>query len=392
MVINPSDRSIKAEVTYSCNDGYVLSGPKIRICQVNKRWSGTRPSCRWPDRGAPCLKVPEERGRIIVYSDNSENTKQHNSGLAVICRRPMACLGQNTSTCLNGTWFPPVAHCKENRAFSKPAYQDSTDFGGDANRAVDGSTDGHHSCSHTSRNGKNPWWYVDLGSSFFVQEIIIYNRQDDDHYRRLLNAKVRVGGLSGKNIYQNQVVGTVNDTRSYPIRIKVNPGVEGRFVSVSNLTNGNPLCLCEVQVLADQHGYSECGISGNTVSRGRIVGGNDANPGAWPWQVYLDIRKGYEQLSCGGVLIDRFWVLTTAHCLSNHPDFRITAVLGMTNLSEPRHQEIEVEEAIPHPGYEADRIPLTYQNDIALLKLRTSAELNDKVKIVCLPDKTRPTD
>lgn len=33
------------------------------------------------------------------------------------------------------------------------------------------------------------------------------------------------------------------------------------------------------------------------MSRGRIVGGNNANPGAWPWQVYLDIRRGVEQVS-----------------------------------------------------------------------------------------------
>lgn len=51
MVINPSDRSISAEVRYSCKDGYVLSGQKNRICQENERWNGTRPSCRWPAKG-----------------------------------------------------------------------------------------------------------------------------------------------------------------------------------------------------------------------------------------------------------------------------------------------------------------------------------------------------
>ncbi|XP_035683609.1 serine protease 30-like [Branchiostoma floridae] len=146
--------------------------------------------------------------------------------------------------------------------------------------------------------------------------------------------------------------------------------------------------------------YSKCGQAGNTKpdSRARIVGGQDANEGAWPWQAALFFRRGrHELFLCGGSLIAADWVLTAAHCFFNPitglrlDDTKISVKLGVTNLDtdefKPKVQywgENEITTYV-HQDYKQPDTGI-YDNDIALVHLVSRrGTLDPYVRTVCLP-------
>ncbi|XP_067433231.1 transmembrane protease serine 9-like [Thunnus thynnus] len=119
-----------------------------------------------------------------------------------------------------------------------------------------------------------------------------------------------------------------------------------------------------------------CGI---TPLNTRIVGGEDAPAGSWPWQASLQRFGGH---ICGGSLINREWVMSAAHCFSSTSTYRWTVSLGRQNLQGKNPNEVSrtVARIILHPNYDSD----TNNNDIALLRLSSPVEFTDYIRPVCL--------
>uniref|UniRef100_A0A8D0F876 Chymotrypsin like n=1 Tax=Strix occidentalis caurina TaxID=311401 RepID=A0A8D0F876_STROC len=137
---------------------------------------------------------------------------------------------------------------------------------------------------------------------------------------------------------------------------------------------GSPLCPfasptgCGVPAISPSVYYSE-----------RIVNGQNAVPGSWPWQVSLQTRSGSH--FCGGSLINENWVVTAAHC--NFNPYSHVVVLGEYNLNSNSEstQVKTVSRAITNPNWNAN----TFNSDITLLKLSSPAQLGPRVSPVCLP-------
>lgn len=114
----------------------------------------------------------------------------------------------------------------------------------------------------------------------------------------------------------------------------------------------------------------------------RIINGNDASEGAWPWMaiiVYAGKDPAQNYFICGGSLISPQFVLTAAHCVSD-PSFysgirvddpsKIETIIGVTTLSNQNGVRVGVEEIIVHPDYDVNT-----SNDIALLRLKEPVNL-----------------
>ncbi|XP_032284232.1 coagulation factor IX isoform X2 [Phoca vitulina] len=114
----------------------------------------------------------------------------------------------------------------------------------------------------------------------------------------------------------------------------------------------------------------------------RIVGGKDAKPGQFPWQVLLN---GKVDAFCGGSIINEKWVVTAAHCIE--PDDKITVVAGEhnTEVREPTEQKRNVIRTILHHSYNAT--VNKYNHDIALLELDEPLTLNSYVTPICVADR-----
>ncbi|XP_012585916.1 PREDICTED: chymotrypsinogen B-like [Condylura cristata] len=110
----------------------------------------------------------------------------------------------------------------------------------------------------------------------------------------------------------------------------------------------------------------------------RIINGTDARPGAWPWHVSLQTHRG--DIICGGSLINRFWVITAAHCNITKDDL---VIAGLYDRRAPldRIQILNIAQVFVHPMYNVNYLLA----DIALLKLSAPARLHATVSPALLP-------
>ncbi|KAJ6654402.1 hypothetical protein lerEdw1_006995 [Lerista edwardsae] len=127
------------------------------------------------------------------------------------------------------------------------------------------------------------------------------------------------------------------------------------------------------------HSSAACGKQG---SMNRIVGGNNSQPGEWPWQVSV-MRNGVHH--CGGSLITDQWVVTASHCFqTTDKPANFSVLLGALKLSGPgpHSRTIAVKRIILNPSYEGD----LRTGDIALVEMEHPVKFTHRIIPICLPD------
>ncbi|CAG9864949.1 unnamed protein product [Phyllotreta striolata] len=126
-----------------------------------------------------------------------------------------------------------------------------------------------------------------------------------------------------------------------------------------------------------------CGVSSQRQAQRRIVGGEEAGFGTFPWQAYIRIGSS----RCGGSLVSRKHVVTAGHCVARATPRQVHVTLGdyvINSAVEPLPAyTFGVVNIQVHPYFkftpQADRF------DVAVLRLDRAAHNLPHIVPICLP-------
>ena len=160
-----------------------------------------------------------------------------------------------------GTGPSPIT----NVALGGTAEQSSTDFGGVASRAIDGDTNGvwsGGSITHTIVNSSDPYWQVDLGEVYDIEDITLWNRTDCcsgrlSNYHVLLSTTPfgteSLAAAQTHTTFADFFPGTSPVSQTFDAA-----GARGRYLRIQIAGTGT-LSLAEVQIDGKQGGRIDPG-------------------------------------------------------------------------------------------------------------------------------------
>ncbi|CAL8091092.1 unnamed protein product [Orchesella dallaii] len=116
--------------------------------------------------------------------------------------------------------------------------------------------------------------------------------------------------------------------------------------------------------------------------------------GTYPWIALIGLKRrrslDFDHF-CAGIIINNKYILSSAHCYQHATpryvrlgEYDLNTLIddGNDYLPQSRREDVRIEKLTTHPEFN----PITYANDIALIRLEKPLELNTTfIKPACLP-------
>ncbi len=115
----------------------------------------------------------------------------------------------------------------------------------------------------------------------------------------------------------------------------------------------------------------------------KIVGGQPATPGAYPWQASLvvsNISDAGRAHFCGGSIYNEKWIVTAAHCMIGLTPSNFQVIVGTYTLNNSA-KRYTVKRRIVHGDYQK---AATSDSDVALVEVEQPLELGSSAKPVAI--------
>ncbi|XP_035667178.1 uncharacterized protein LOC118409908 isoform X2 [Branchiostoma floridae] len=204
-----------------------------------------------------CYQVAKERGFSVFALQNGGHCRSSASaGLTYKTYGPSTSCGTDGE---GGPWGNQVYQITDalpetdtNIAQGKPAFQTTVAWGMGASLAVDGNTNTEYYANSCQHNGMedNPMWWVDLGKSFTINRVVIFNRQDCC-FERINPFNIHIG--DSDQVSTNPKCGGDHQINVNQPSISILcQGMTGRYVGIRLPGHSRILTLCEVQVFSEQ--------------------------------------------------------------------------------------------------------------------------------------------
>lgn len=116
---------------------------------------------------------------------------------------------------------------------------------------------------------------------------------------------------------------------------------------------------------------------------GRVVGGQEAEDGKYPYQCSIQLYEYKHR--CGCAIISNKWILTAAHCLAGQELNTLSILVGSNHLEQGGYF-YEIDKFHMHKKYNK---PM-YANDIAVIRVKGKIQFNYRVQPIELATEEVP--